>query len=211
MIKDPSLMLTGELSFLWSSVFEDFMEHRSSSCLRLFKVLWLQGRAVDGDGAFVAIIALIFHQVCYIQQVEKDSNWDSFGKMNLRASSVWLFYLQVDVSVMKVLVTQSCPTLCYPRDCSPPGSSVHGILQARILGWIALSFSRGSSWHRDWAGAPQVPPQTEELDRLQSMGRKESVGTERLTLSLWGICVYVSLQEQNSPRWVTVMKAVRIK
>ena len=89
---------------------------------------------MDGDGAFVAIIALIFHQVCYIQQVEKDSNWDSFGKMNLRASSVWLFYLQVDVSVMKVLVTQSCPTLCYPRDCSPPGSSVHGILQARILG-----------------------------------------------------------------------------
>ena len=127
-------MLAGELSFLWSSVFEDFTEHRSSSCLRLFIALRLQGREVDGDGAFVAISALIFHQVCYIQQVEKDSNWENFGKMNLRTSSVWLFYLQVDVSVMKVLVTQSCPALCYPRDCSPPGSSVHGILQARILG-----------------------------------------------------------------------------
>ena len=43
-------------------------------------------------------------------------------------------------------VAQSCPTLCDPVDCSPPGSSVHGILQARILEWVALSFSRGSSW-----------------------------------------------------------------
>ena len=43
------------------------------------------------------------------------------------------------------LVTQSCLTLCDPMDCSPPGSSVHGILQARILEWVAISSSRGSS------------------------------------------------------------------
>ena len=42
-------------------------------------------------------------------------------------------------------VAQSCLTLCNPVDCSPPGSSVHGILQARILEWVAISFSRGSS------------------------------------------------------------------
>ena len=42
-------------------------------------------------------------------------------------------------------VTQSCLTLCDPMDCSPPGSSVHGILQARILEWVALLFFRGSS------------------------------------------------------------------
>ena len=46
-------------------------------------------------------------------------------------------------------VAQSCPTLCNPVDCSPPGSSIHGILQARILEWVAISFSRGSSWPRD--------------------------------------------------------------
>ena len=46
-------------------------------------------------------------------------------------------------------VAQSCPTLCDPVDCSPPGSSVHGILQARILEWVAISFSRGSSRPRD--------------------------------------------------------------
>ena len=44
---------------------------------------------------------------------------------------------------------QSCPTLCDPVDCSPPGFSVHGILQARILEWVAISFSRGSSWTMD--------------------------------------------------------------
>ena len=42
-------------------------------------------------------------------------------------------------------VAQSCPTLCDPMDCSLPGSLVHGILQARILKWVSISFSRGSS------------------------------------------------------------------
>ena len=49
-----------------------------------------------------------------------------------------------------VLVTQSCPTLCNSLDRSPPGSSVHGIRQARILEWIAIPFSRGSSQPRVW-------------------------------------------------------------
>ena len=45
---------------------------------------------------------------------------------------------------------QFCPTLCYPMDCSLSGSSVHGIFQARLLEWIAISFSRGSSQPRNW-------------------------------------------------------------
>ena len=45
-----------------------------------------------------------------------------------------------------VLVTQLCLTLCDSMDCSPPGSSVYGILQARILEWVAISFSKESSW-----------------------------------------------------------------
>ena len=48
-----------------------------------------------------------------------------------------------------VLVTQSCLTFCDLMDCSPPDSSVRGILQARILEWVAISFSRGSSQPRD--------------------------------------------------------------
>ena len=48
-------------------------------------------------------------------------------------------------SFVALLVAQSCPSLCDPVDCGPPGSSVHGILQARILEWGAIPFSRGSS------------------------------------------------------------------
>ena len=51
---------------------------------------------------------------------------------------------------VKVLVTKSCPTLCDPMDCSPPGSSVRGISQARILEWVAIPFSKGSSQPRNW-------------------------------------------------------------
>ena len=45
---------------------------------------------------------------------------------------------------------QSRPTLCDPMECSPTGSSVHRISQARILEWVAISFSRGSSWPKNW-------------------------------------------------------------
>ena len=53
-------------------------------------------------------------------------------------------------------VTQSCPTLCDPVDCSLPGSSVHGIFQARILEWVAISFSRRSSWPMDWTRVTRI-------------------------------------------------------
>ena len=55
------------------------------------------------------------------------------------------------VCVHTCSVSQSRPTLCNPMDCSLPGSSVQGILQARILEWVAVPFSRGSSQPRDWA------------------------------------------------------------
>ena len=51
--------------------------------------------------------------------------------------------------ICEVLVALLCLTLCDTMDCSPPGSSVHGILQARIREWVAIPFSRESSWARD--------------------------------------------------------------
>ena len=51
---------------------------------------------------------------------------------------------------MRAKSLQLCLTLCNPMDCSPSGSSVHGILQVRILEWVAISFPRGSSLPRDW-------------------------------------------------------------
>ena len=58
-----------------------------------------------------------------------------------------MYLLELNFCSVKSL--QSCPTLCDAMDCSPPGSSVHGILQARILEWVAMSSSRGSSQSRD--------------------------------------------------------------
>ena len=62
-------------------------------------------------------------------------------------SSIRVFFNKVDLHIrrVKVLVAQSCPTLGKSVDCSPPGSSVHGIFQARILEGVASPFSMGSS------------------------------------------------------------------
>ena len=69
------------------------------------------------------------------------------------------YFSEIPVGVTPVVVfwrcelccvrAQLCPTLCETTDCSPPGSSAHGILQARILEWVAISYSRGSSPPRD--------------------------------------------------------------
>ena len=55
-------------------------------------------------------------------------------------------------------VAQLSPTLFDPMDCSPPGSSVHGVFQARILQWVALSYSRGSSLPRDLTQVSHITP-----------------------------------------------------
>ena len=60
------------------------------------------------------------------------------------ASSSPVFHMMYSACAVLCLVAQSRPTLCDPMDCSPPGSSVHGILQARILKWVARPSSRES-------------------------------------------------------------------
>ena len=70
-----------------------------------------------------------------------------FSFLNGRKDRDWK-HLDV-ILIVKVLVAQLCPTLFDPKDYSPPGSSVHVILQARIFEWVAIHFSRGSSQPRD--------------------------------------------------------------
>ena len=72
--------------------------------------------------------------------------WDSPGK---NTGVGCHFLLQCMKVQSESEVAQSCPTLSDPMDCSPPGSSIHGIFQARVLEWDAIAFSRGSSWPRD--------------------------------------------------------------
>ena len=78
-----------------------------------------------------------------------------------KSESVIYIYTHI---VVVVLIAQLCPTLCDPMDYSWPGSSVHGILQARILEWVTIPFSRGSS---DPGIEPRFP--TLEVDSLPSV------------------------------------------
>ena len=74
------------------------------------------------------------------------SFYSRHSTLTCRDLASWnLLWAELKVKVF----TQSRPTLCDPMDCRPPGSSVHGTLQARILEWVAISFSRGSSRARD--------------------------------------------------------------
>ena len=89
---------------------------------------------------------------------------------------------------MLCLVTQSCPTLCDPMDCSLAGSSVHGILQARILEWVAMPSSRGSSQSR---GQTQVSRIT---------GRFLTIWTTREALSCYLVPKRVGLWRKLSAK-----------
>ena len=71
-----------------------------------------------------------------------------FTSWATREVHVWS-YVSIIITLCACSVAQSCLTLCDPMHCSLPGSSLHGILQARILQWAAIPFSRGSSQSRD--------------------------------------------------------------
>ena len=103
----------------------------------------------------------ILYQLRHLGSTKRHPPWRNFiwysfpcfEKMvvALTASLKAVFFCTLKV---KVLVAQSCPTLCNPMHYSWPGSSVHKIFQARILEWVAIPFSRISSWSRDWTGSP---------------------------------------------------------
>ena len=78
------------------------------------------------------------------QRVRHDwNNWAHAHSLTYFTQYDDLFKPSCEGGIVYVLVTQSYPTLCNPMDCSLPGSSVHGILQARILEWVPIPFSRG--------------------------------------------------------------------
>ena len=83
---------------------------------------------------------------------------DKFLERKLLRSKFWYIFSSYPPKTVKSEseVAQSCPTLCNPVDCSPPGSSVHGTLQTRILEWVAISLFRGSSLPRDWTQVSRI-------------------------------------------------------
>ena len=94
-------------------------------------------------------------------------------------------------------VTQSCPALCHAMDCNPPGSSVHGILQARVLEWVAISFCRGSSPPRDWtqvsciAGEPPGKAQWENKGVVTFLSSSVVITLFKFSVlgSVWGVSI----------------------
>ena len=73
------------------------------------------------------------------------------SQYNFKSNSI--IFIKCDpnfITMYCCLVAKLCPFLCDPMDYSPTGSSVHGNLKARILEWVVISFSRGSSWPKDW-------------------------------------------------------------
>ena len=81
----------------------------------------------------------------WTQNTDRKQTYGKDGGRDILGSRGW--HMNTAAAVAKSL--QSCPTLCDPIDGSPPGSSVPGILQARVLEWVAMSSSRGSYWSRD--------------------------------------------------------------
>ena len=99
--------------------------------------------------------------------------------------------------------TQSCPTPCNPVDCSPPGSSIHGILQARILEWVAISFSRGSSQPSDQIQVSHIAGRrfnlwaTREAQVISSLHLNTSGGMVRIKV-IW---ISLKLKESAGDRY----------
>ena len=106
--------------------------------------------APGGQSTFLqkAMLAAVIRSTCYwadtrLAILHAGPVWHA-----LHAGQNWYCHKKVRLGEMEWFL-QSCPSLCIPKDCSPPGSSVHGILQARIPEWVAISYSRGSSRPRD--------------------------------------------------------------
>ena len=97
---------------------------------------------------------------------ERMDIWLSPSTVDLKLSQYCLL-----ISYVLCLVAQSCPALCDPMECSPPGSSVHGDSPARIMEWVAMPFCRGSSKdRRSWKDLPGIEPRfpTLQADSLLS-------------------------------------------
>ena len=120
-------------------------------------------------------------------------NWESWIDLILIAVSS-------DLQLCSCSFAKLDPTLCDPTDCSPPGSSVHGILQERILEWVAITFSRGSSHTRDqthiscisrqilyhWATRGSPDPQSEVGNSAMAIPDVKMVQAGRVLPSICG-------------------------
>ena len=97
--------------------------------------------------------------------------WHLMGLLSLIFTLTNSHFIHINKHVYLYVCGQSYPTLCGPRDCSLPGSSVHGIFQARMLEWVATSYSRRSAQPRHWACSLVLPALAAEFLPLVPPGK----------------------------------------
>ena len=142
-------------------------------------------------------------ELCWNDKGELDKKVTDLKVLITRYSYIAVKHMCVCVCVcvrvcvhVCVLVTPSCPTVCYPVDYNPPGSSVRGVLQARILEWIPISFSRGSSQPRDqtWMSCMQADSLCLSQQGRFLMSDAQLLSTHRVILALLLCARYCSFR-----------------
>ena len=145
-------------------------------------------------GWSLAVICVCVCCVCIVcvpgnkqRKAKSQTIWDAESHTKSLAPLPYLILGSCVCVCVCMLVTQSCPTLCDPMDCSPPGFSVHGILQIRILEyWVAIPFSRGFSRPRDRPGSPELQadylPYEPTRNIFPLFGRQQSQVEMRIAL-----------------------------
>ena len=129
------------LAILWNSAFESV--YLSFSPLLFTSLLFTAICKASSDSPKKLICKLV---VCIFVRSFLGSDFSSIDLYVCFSDIIMLFW---KLQLCESEVPQSCPILCNPMDCSLPSSSVHGIFQARVLEWVSISFSRGSSQPRD--------------------------------------------------------------
>ena len=114
--------------------------------------------------------------------------WNSTIGIDFRTLLTHILLLQLSFLFVCLFFNKPCLTLCDPMDCSPPGSTVHGIFQAIILEWVAISSSRRYSWPRDQTHVSYIGKQIlyhwatwEDLDSKYSVLKKTKINVLVLT------------------------------
>ena len=124
------------------------MSEVAQSCLTLCDRMDCSLPGSSVHGIFQATV-LEWIAISFSRGSSQPRDWTRVSGIVDRRFTIWA--TREVPKVKKVKVTQSCPTLCNPMDYR-----VHGILQARILEWVVISFPRGSSWPRDWTQVSRI-------------------------------------------------------
>ena len=143
---------------------------------------------------------------CLENSMERGAWWAPVGHMrNVCSREVTKSDTTEWLTHMHAKSLQSCLTLCDPMDCSLPGSSVHGILQARILEWVAMSFSRGSLQPRNRAQVSLLPEpwgQGKMYGKMSMYGKTQKSGFIKTVPLMCTLSRYVGPVFCFPPSWI---------